>query len=397
MSRCVTAWILVLLCAASLPAQQTPVSFLAPQPFVLSADQPRAVVAADFDEDGILDLVVVANVGQSVALFLGLGGANFAPPSFAAPSVSNATAVDVGDIDGDGHLDLLVSSHGGGNAFFGDGQGNLAFHFPAAGGFALTEHACLADLDRDGDLDAVTVELYTSQLRVRLFDGASFGPLQSYALGGFPRDVFPGDLNGDGIEDLVVLEGSTGLARVFRGRGDGTLAAPQTFAVGLSPRAGVLADLNDDGRLDLASALTQNQQADPEVAVSLNATVPGPWTYIAPALAGQAGLPLLHGTGSLQPGASFGLELTHAAASTAAYLVAGTTRADLPVLGGVLIPSPDALVGTYLTSSAGEVSLPATWPSGVPSGTTFYLQYVIYDIQAPQDYALSNGLRGLVP
>ena len=357
---------------------------------------PIDAVTGDFDEDGILDVVVVSNVSQTVMLFLGQGGANFAP-GVVAPGVSNGTSVDAGDIDGDGHLDILVSSYGGTHAFFGDGQGNLSLHFPAAGGYALTEHACLVDLDRDGDLDAASVELYGSQLQIRLFDGGTFGPLQSYALGGFPRDILAGDLNQDGLEDLVVIEASTGAARVFRGFGDGSLAAPQTHAVGLAPWPGVLADLNNDGRLDLVAGLTQNQTADPELAVALNTTPPGPWTYLPPALAGQAGLPLLHGSGSLQSGASFGLDLSHAAASTAAYLVAGAYRADLSVLGGVLIPSPDTLVGTFLTSSAGEVSLSASWPAGVPAGTTFYLQYVIYDPQAPQGYALSNGLRGLVP
>lgn len=497
MNRFFPFCILVILCAPSLSAQETPISLGSAQPFVLSADQPRAVVAGDFDEDGfldlasvpavgnevsvlindgsagfsnnmdfsaaygsmwgmttadldadghldlvlchglngnhqvgiwrglgdgtfvnhatllagnfpidvaagdfnedgILDLVVASNVGQSVAIFLGQGGGNFGAATFVS-GVSNATSLDVGDIDDDGHLDVVVSSYGGTTAFFGDGQGGFPSLSAAAGGYALTEHACLVDMDQDGDLDVASIEIYTSQLQIRRFEGGTFGALESYTTGGFPRDVFPGDLNRDGIPDLVVIEESTGSARVFRGVGDGTLFSPQTFSVGLAPRCGVLADLDGDGEIDLASGLTQNQQADPQVAVSLNLTVPGPWTYLAPALAGAVGAPLLHGTGSLQPGAPFSLELTHAAPSTVAYLVAGATRADLPVLGGVLIPSPDVLVGTFLTSTAGEVLLSATWPAGVPQGTSFYLQYLIYDAQAPFDYSLSNGLLGLTP
>ena len=365
---------------------------------LLAGDFPIDVVSGDFDEDGILDLAVAANVGFGLALFMGQGGGTFGPAVFVpGQAAMHATSLDAGDIDSDGHLDLLVSHYGGVRAFFGDGTGTFSFTTLSAGNSVLTEHACLVDLDQDGDLDVASVELYGSQLDIRLFEGAGFGPLVSFPTGGFPRDVLPADLNLDGIPDLVVLEESSNTLRIFRGLGGGDLAPTLTLAIGTAPRGGCVADLNNDGRPDLAVALTMNQIADPQAAIVLNATVPGPWTYIPPALAGSQGAPLLHGSGDLTPGTLFALELTHAASGAPTWLVVGTSRADLPVPGGLLVPALDLLLPTAPASATGIVQVQGTWSSGVATGTTFWLQWIIQDSLAPYGFALSNGLRAINP
>jgi FG-GAP-like repeat/FG-GAP repeat len=76
-----------------------------------------------------------------------------------------------------------------------------------------------------------------------------------------------GDLNGDGKLDLVVMDHSgqtTGSpVNVVLGNGDGTFQAPQSYAVGdqiqsgttnFVPQGVALADLNGDGKLDVAVA-----------------------------------------------------------------------------------------------------------------------------------------------
>ena len=77
----------------------------------------------------------------------------------------------------------------------------------------------------------------------------TFQPAISYAFGGsFAFRAAISDLNGDGNLDLVVSYYWSGL-EVLLGNGDGTFQAPITYLVGADSIA--IADLNGDGKLDL--------------------------------------------------------------------------------------------------------------------------------------------------
>jgi hypothetical protein len=63
--------------------------------------------------------------------------------------------------------------------------------------------------------------------------------------------LITGDLNGDGIPDLLVPANGTAIA--YLGKGDGTLTLRSTTAI---PSGGTLAlgDFNHDGKLDFATS-----------------------------------------------------------------------------------------------------------------------------------------------
>jgi hypothetical protein len=72
--------------------------------------------------------------------------------------------------------------------------------------------------------------------------------------GANPQAVAVADFNGDGNEDIAVLNGNANTVSVFLGNGDGTFQAPTTSyatAVGF-PVAIAVGDFNNDGNLDLA-------------------------------------------------------------------------------------------------------------------------------------------------
>ena len=76
----------------------------------------------------------------------------------------------------------------------------------------------------------------------------------SFDTGGRPFSVATGDLNHDGLSDLVVANQSTSSLTVLLGAGDGTLPVRADFLTGTSPISVALADLNGDGKLDAVTA-----------------------------------------------------------------------------------------------------------------------------------------------
>jgi len=74
----------------------------------------------------------------------------------------------------------------------------------------------------------------------------------SFPTGNRPSGIAVADVNGDGIEDLIVANQTDGAVSVRLGQPDGMFSAKNDFPTGGSPSGIVAGDLNKDGKIDIA-------------------------------------------------------------------------------------------------------------------------------------------------
>lgn len=116
----------------------------------------------------------------------------------------------------------------------------------------------VGDLNKDGIPDLVTADNGTMMVKVSLGRGdGTFAPPTSLSTpGNNVRDPLIADFNGDGQPDIAVTSQGMGrFVRVMLGNGNGTFQPPKSSLIGGSyPVEPVVADMNNDRILDLVFA-----------------------------------------------------------------------------------------------------------------------------------------------
>ena len=216
---------------------------------------PISIAAADFNNDGRLDLAVGLNNTNSLVICEGNGDGTFAIES--TPVVGNTPVwLAAADFNGDGKIDLIVDNNPDDTVSVLMGNGDETFSSPTTypTGFHSTNLA-LADLNGDGKLDVAIVNNGDSNVQVMLGRGDGTFFTGAFSVGANPGGIATGDFNGDGIPDLAVTNGD-GNATIFLGDGRGGFTAltpfPACSFTGGLPGRIAAADVNGDGKVDLA-------------------------------------------------------------------------------------------------------------------------------------------------
>jgi hypothetical protein len=263
---------------------------------------PYYVVAGDFNNDHKWDIAVSGlgrdlngdgirdSVGGTTVL-LGNGDGTFEKHGPLLPlSLSEAA-----DFNQDGRLDLAVVMFPGFDVFLGTGDGSFQAPISNTEGGGV---GYAVDFNRDGKLDLVAflpthvcgLKLCDGQIDVLLGNGdGTFS--SSFSQTGPYRTLTVGDFDGDGNLDLALNDAGAGHpSHVLRGDGKGNFVAAGTFVVNntLSLAHLMAADFNGDNLADLVSTGDNNT-----ITVRLNATPPDFLFDVSP-----ANLPLVPAGGS---------------------------------------------------------------------------------------------------
>ncbi len=219
---------------------------------------PDAGAVADFNNDGHLDVAITSQDVAQVWLFLGNGQGGFGPlTTITLPNA--AENVSAADFNRDGNVDLALAGSGAGPLLMiASGNGNGTFQAITTLGTSTGESSVVSDdFNRDGNPDLV---VHTpNALTTFLGNGAAgFQPPTTIAVQDISGVVKVGDLTGDGYADVVVgtvpPTGPSAL-RIFVGNGaggftpGGLVGDPQ-----LTDDAPASGDLDSDGDLDLVWA-----------------------------------------------------------------------------------------------------------------------------------------------
>lgn len=231
---------------------------------ILDPAQPQSILLADFNRDGILDLIT-ANAGNgNLSLLRGSRGGTFESSSNFTTTGVQPFSITAGDFNRDGNIDIATVDVTTANVYvlLGDGKGALGV--PMAISLSSSQPTAIvsADFNRDGFLDLVTANTgsNTVSLILGLGNGLFLTPMDISLNGGTgPFALVAADFNRDGFPDLATANLASNNISIFTGSPFGFSTTINNFGViNNSPRSIAVGDLNRDGNLDLAVANFSN-------------------------------------------------------------------------------------------------------------------------------------------
>lgn len=226
----------------------------------------QIIKAAHFDAGPTLDLMVSSNA--NVWILTGNGNGTFTQTDTDVYPQFFQQDATVADLDGDGDQDFVIKGVSGlktwlnnGNATFGAG---IASSYPLGSTNFANSGIDTGDFNHDTVTDIAVSDAGTGKVYTLNGDGAGhFTPGTSVSMisasGVVPGTVLVGDFNHDTRDDVATVNEFTvpgNSLAVALGQPGGGFSSPDFYDGGYNPSSGAVADLNDDGNLDVISSDT---------------------------------------------------------------------------------------------------------------------------------------------
>src|SRR6185437_4974527 len=217
------------------------------------------LLTGDFNSDGKLDLIA----GRD--LFFGTGTGTFITPPTTIPNAGSR--LTLGDFNGDGFTDIASLYYAQINNYnvcqdtisilLGTGAGTFTLANKISFGWLLFEMST-GDYDNDGLDDLALLNAKTSSMGVTVFKSLGNGNFSAGTDFNVPpaelQDIKSIDLNGDNNLDIVTANGASNSVYVLMGTSAGNFASPVAYATDSDAVRIAVADLNNDGILDIAAS-----------------------------------------------------------------------------------------------------------------------------------------------
>ncbi|CAF4014366.1 unnamed protein product, partial [Adineta steineri] len=225
------------------------------------SSNPYSVAIGHFNDDRWLDIVVANSGSNNIGIFLGYGNATFSSQTtYSTGNSSQPYAVAIADFNNDKRLDIVVANYGTNNLgiFYGNNDGTFSSQQTmSTGSSSSPRYVVVDDFNNDSQWDIAAINYYGSNLGIFLgYGNGKFSTQTMYPIefSEGPYVATVGDLNNDGIRDIIVTVYYSRNVVIFLGYGNGTFAKTASYSTGSGSRPITVAigDLNNDNRMDIA-------------------------------------------------------------------------------------------------------------------------------------------------